>query len=44
MAKKKKDNFGLQSIKDKVQNTFLQINMEILMINQMIIHKETISL
>jgi len=42
-AKKRKDNFGLPSMKDKVQSTFLQINMEIPMTNQMIIHKEMIS-
>lgn len=42
-AKKKKDNFGPQLMRDKAQNTFLQINMETLTINQMIIHRKTIS-
>lgn len=43
-VKKKKDSFGPQLTKDKAQNTFPQINMEILTISQMIIHKETILL
>lgn len=43
-AKKKKDNFGLPSIKDKAQNTSLLINTVTLTINLMIKHKETISL
>lgn len=44
MAKKKKDNFGHPSIKDKAQNTSHLINMVILMINLMIKQKEMISL
>lgn len=42
MAKNKKDNFGHLSMKDKAQSTFLQINMEIPMTNQTIVHQETI--
>lgn len=43
-GKNKKDSFGPQLMRDKAQNTFLQINMGTLTINQMIIHRETISL
>lgn len=40
MEKREKDNFGHQSMKDKAQNTFHQINMETQMTNRMAKLKE----